>query len=174
MTLSQILKHVGSRERRMIMVKILTKAKAIEEHRKMWEWMKECIAQNMEHSEPLNVVGIWDLKKKYFQTHPEVCSIYSNGNAHPYNRCFLCEYNEQIERDRMIKGCKHCPADLSKIPGDERECLNGLYHQAMSTLDQYLFVKTIDNAIHVIAAFNAIINVPERDDMWYDITESDS
>lgn len=70
----------------------LTKEKAIEEHRKMWNW----IADELEKPEILiTKETVHDLKVRY-------CNA-NNWNLR--NGCFCCEYDEQFADDR----CMNCP-----------------------------------------------------------------
>ena len=77
---------------------LLTKEKAIEEHRKMWNWIADQYAAHVE-------ISLYDLKRQY-------CLEYKKDAM---NHCFCCEYNffceandqEENECNRGI--CAYCP-----------------------------------------------------------------
>lgn len=133
------------------MVKILTKAKAIEEHRKMWEW----IANFIDGSERgyISVRPIYcdiaELKHKYIHENFQGKRIINN--------CFLCTY------DSSYSGmCGHCPVDFSHIRYNTHGCLNGLYNKAYEAYDKFLDNPTHENAKAAAEICKQIANLPER------------
>lgn len=71
----------------------LTKQKAIEEHRKMWNW----IADELEKGACTGKCSVTILKDKY-------CDM--NGMS-PTNECFCCAYDEQFRINH--RNCEYCP-----------------------------------------------------------------
>jgi hypothetical protein len=83
----------------------LTKQEAIENHRKMWNW----IADEIEKGNGYKYYGLANIKNEYFLKHNV-----SLGNR-PNSDCYCCEYSGD---------CGDCPL---KWPGGARVVHNGLY-----------------------------------------------
>lgn len=83
----------------------LTRKKAIEEHRKMWNW----IADKIENEK--NCENIPLCKGEYLKMQKIIGIKYN---------CFLCEYAMQHSGD-----CGSCPVDYPILMGG---CLGGLYY----------------------------------------------
>ena len=135
---------------RIIVNKKLTKERAVEEHRKMWNW----IAENCNKESGLDID---DLKKKYLN---------SIGKAFVRNNCFCCEYAE-IESFKNIQGhmCDYCPLEW----GSEDKLFNffcenkekfdddkGLYSVAQDAITIY---KDYESASKIALK---IANLPEK------------
>ena len=77
----------------------LTKERAIEEHRKMWNWIAE---QYENVSEVLIELHNIDRLKNYYikENHSELEDYEIDYN------CFCCEYDDQFDGD-----CLHCPLE---------------------------------------------------------------
>ena len=89
----------------------LTKQKAIEEHRKMWNWIADQYESN--RNSELRV-----LKREYIKEYTDIEHISCD--------CFLCEYVfdvMMIEQLVMFKdpveGCKYCPVTWVNKEEDE-------------------------------------------------------
>ena len=67
----------------------LTKEQAIEEHRKMWDWIADQISKSNER------VNIYNLKEEYCDMH----------GLNINNDCFLCEYTSQFSDLQCIYVC---------------------------------------------------------------------
>lgn len=87
---------------------MLTKQQAIEEHRKMWNW----IAENGYEIYKKNLCRLGDIKEYY------IFSIYSKTKdkavsvSYPFFNCFCCEYAIQETDTGFIynrKKCAKCP-----------------------------------------------------------------
>lgn len=68
----------------------LTKQQAVEEHRKMWNW----IADQLETGQ--NIKDVASLKEKYCMS----------NDFHITHNCFCCEYNKRFN---SIYDCDYCP-----------------------------------------------------------------
>ena len=68
----------------------LTKQKAVEEHRKMWNWIADELMKGK--------YTVVMLKEKY-------CDM---REVDPLNTCFCCAYAEQIDKEER---CKYCPIE---------------------------------------------------------------
>ena len=86
----------------------LTREKAIEEHRKMWNWFAEQIEASK------YVLRICDLKDEYF---------FEKHEIRPIGGCYLCQYAYQEEFC-----CDDCIVEKPEGGG----CLGGLYIEVAS------------------------------------------
>lgn len=106
----------------------MTRHEAVEEHRKMWTWIKEQL-EGMSERES-KVTPICNLKKEYYETHEEELRKKYGGDLVDklgFNYCFLCTYN-MYARERGGYGCINCPVRVNTIAKvNEKNCLNGLY-----------------------------------------------
>ena len=77
----------------------LTREQAIENHRKMWEWIREKVGDEPGYKERITLKR--DYVNGYFQ------------GEYIFSHCFLCEYAKQ-ERDRQTENkcsCEFCAID---------------------------------------------------------------
>lgn len=84
----------------------LTKEQAIEEHRKMWNW----IADQYEEG---RATDIYTLKSEYMGEYMEETEL----EERPFHNCFCCEYaSEKV--DSMISSAK----DIASVPHRCTQC----------------------------------------------------
>ena len=135
----------------------LTKAKAIQEHRKMWEWIADFIEVE-EQKVHMDCFDIVDIKRKYISEHfPSEIII---------NNCFLCNYDTTVANGT----CEYCPVDFSHINcGTLHGCLHGLYGKASKAYRNFCYTSTRDNAKAAAAICRQIANLPERKNLPADI-----
>lgn len=140
------------------MVKTLTKAKAIEEHRKMWEWMANFIdgSERGYITVRQDCFDIAELKRKYMNENFQGKIV--------RNHCFLCAYD--CNHGGM---CEHCPVDFSHIRYNTYGCLNGLYNKAYESYDKFLDNPTRDNAKTAAEICRQIAHLPERENLPDDL-----
>lgn len=82
----------------------LTKQQAIEEHRKMWNWIAEH-GWEVYKNNP-NIMYLSDIKSCY------ISKIYGlENNIFPTNDCFCCEYAIEQSGGDLYNKCKRCPID---------------------------------------------------------------
>ena len=137
---------------------VLTKAKAIEWHRDMWNW----IADQLE--KPNNSKTVAQLKVQY-------CDIHEVA---PEHECFCCAYARQVEQkctpDRQYEYCIYCPV-IWNSNRPEYMCEDGEWDG-----DNFgLWIRAED--LSKIKYFRPeaadiarqIANLPERPDKFYDI-----
>lgn len=95
----------------------LTKQQAIEEHRKMWNWIanyyKEIVngAERCIVEDPLKELNILNLKKKYFKQYSYL-TIRCD--------CFCCEYDSYYKSD-----CQNCPLQWPNLIRQDRAYCSG-------------------------------------------------
>lgn len=131
----------------------LTKQKAIELHRDMWNW----IAEQYEND---STEEAYDLKTQYCRQH---------GFYHLEHECFCCEYDDQagVETDEY---CKYCPllwGTETETTSYYCECDNtGLW----SKICKGTVYKTLNiGRQEVIRLAKQIANLPERPNIKGDI-----
>ena len=138
----------------------LTKTEAIQEHRKMWEWIANFIEGKKTVCLPVcnGCFDIVDIKRKYTSEHfPSEILI---------NACFLCTYDTIVSNGT----CEYCPVDFSHINcGTLDGCLHGLYGKASKAYDKFLDNPTRDNAKAAAEICRQIANLPERKNLPGDI-----
>lgn len=125
----------------------LTKKKAIEEHRKMWNWIADELLKPETQRKNLSV---YDLKGIYCNEQDVIIN----------NNCWCCEYDEQFENI-----CKHCPliwGTESEIEdyfceGDIDETSKGLWLTADRLSEDGEYVGASELA-------RQIANLPEKPD----------
>jgi len=117
----------------------LTREQAIEEHRKMWNW----IADNIEKIKPN---GNKDIKEYYLYKIRKLDESIDNY-------CFCCEYSSIYETSMIKLVCDHCPIEWD---GECRNCLSSLLYNN--------FTMAICNNKYDIASTMAkqIANLPEK------------
>lgn len=106
----------------------MTRHEAVEEHRKMWTWIKEQL-EGMSEQES-KITTICDIKKEYCEVHEEELRKKYGGDLVAmlsFNNCFLCTYNMYV-REIGGYGCVNCPVRINAVANENDEmCLNGLY-----------------------------------------------
>lgn len=106
----------------------MTRYEAVEEHRKMWTWIKEQL-EGMSERES-KVTTIRNIKKEYYRAHKEeLRKKYGDDLVAKlnFNYCFLCIYN-MYARMKGGYGCINCPVRINAVANENDEkCLNGLY-----------------------------------------------
>lgn len=126
----------------------LTREQAIEEHRKMWQW----IAEQYEKMEHTNYIGYsdcmnpFDLKEKYIleNGHDDFSSVYLD--------CFLCEYTSELDD----VGCENCPLDWGIVMDCIGTSMNrGLYGRLIDCHRNWDFKKCTELA-------RVIAELPEK------------
>ena len=138
------------------MVKTLTKAKAIEEHRKMWEWIANFIdGSERGYITVRSYYDIAELKRKYMNENFQGKIVRNN--------CFLCAY------DSRHGTCDHCPVDFSHITYNTNACLNGLYNKEYEAYDKFLDNPTRENAKAAAELCRQIAHLPERKNLPGDL-----
>lgn len=125
----------------------LTKEQAINEHRKMWNWIADKYKNGRKES-------ISDLKREY-------CD---KNNLSIYSDCFCCEYDSKHDNNDLSKLCKNCPIRWgSEGYVDNRYCLDrfeinddgGLYMRASMHSNNEHYKRAEELA-------RKIANLPER------------
>lgn len=115
----------------------LTREQAIEEHRKMWNW----IADKIERFE--RVVSISEYKRMY---------CYSFGMNDILSSCFMCEYTNAI--------CRKCPLDWGNKEGVYAKCLDKyMFGDGMGI---YELCKNAETWQEQAKLARQIANLPER------------
>ena len=139
----------------------LTKTQAIQEHRKMWEWIANFIEGKKRVYLPVceGCFDMIDLKYKYKRENFPEKSL--------RNECFLCTYD--CSNKAKHGTCEYCPVDFSHITYDTDACLNGLYGKAYEAYDEFLDNPTRDNAQAAAKICRQIANLPERKNLPGDI-----
>lgn len=106
----------------------MTRHEAVEEHRKMWTWIKEQL-EGMSEQES-KITTIRNIKKEYCEVHEEELRKKYGGDLVDklgFNHCFLCTYN-MYARMKGAYGCIECPVRVNAVANVNYEkCLNGLY-----------------------------------------------
>lgn len=134
----------------------MTRHEAVEEHRKMWTWIKEQLEGMSEWESTFT--PICNLKEEYYETHEEELRKKYGGDLVDklgFNYCFLCTYN-MYARMRNSHGCIECPVRVNAVANvNYGKCLNGLYDK---TACKYL-LKTRIKAARIIS------KLPENKDV---------
>ena len=114
----------------------LTKERAIELHRDMWNWIASELNKNPD-------AKVCNLKNKYIKTNPNIHKYqeYNYNEDLVYNNCFCCEYALQQANPRMFANdfdfwkefdtdfCEHCPLRWGTEDNTEDFfCETGLEH----------------------------------------------
>ena len=120
----------------------VTKAKAVREHRKMWNWIAD-------ETEKLERIVLED---DYFE---EYRIQYSNQ---PLCQCYCCEYTCKEDRN-----CQYCPIVWVGIEQSYCVCLN--------PDSQYKKLDGCCDWQEAAELARQIANLPERPDMEFDILE---
>lgn len=106
----------------------MTRHEAVEEHRKMWTWIKEQLEGMSERESKVTLIR--NLKKEYYKTHEEGLRKKYGGDLVDklgFNYCFLCTY-DMYAREKGDYGCINCPVRVNAVAKvNDGECLNGLY-----------------------------------------------
>ena len=93
-------------------MKELTKQEAVENHRKMWNWIAD---ETLKRKRKVT-------KAEYF------CEMNVDEDCIPLFTCYCCEYGDQKSNfrrpaSRCVSKCKHCPLDW-KSEIDDLMCIN--------------------------------------------------
>ena len=131
----------------------LTKKQAIEEHRKMWNW----IADAIKNEEDLPAVVsrydwdslIVDLKRNYFLNYKGQ----KYKDDHTYTYCFCCEYAYNTSNDI----CRYCPVMWS---GSTGYCC-GEYGEYIELISLRGYSDENRRKAYILAL--KIANLPERE-----------
>ena len=141
----------------------LTKKQAVENHRKMWNW----IADQLERDD--NTKDVIDLKEAYCK----------ENNYSLIHDCFCCEYAKSAYREYDKNNCLYCPI----LWGSENHSNNLISHYCepkgslnSNMLSWYKAYKLSSARQYKEASEIArqIANLPERPDDEYDILEERS
>lgn len=134
----------------------LTKKQAIEEHRKMWNWIAE-----QYHNR--DVADVRTLKQEYVEANfPDRAII---------NDCFCCEYASQFTNE-YEEICKYCPLEWPsteekfpcEITGVIKDGLDGLVSKLYkSYLMEHPKENTPENKSRIA---KQIAELPERSGQW--------
>ena len=119
----------------------LTKSEAVQEHRKMWNWIAD------ETEKRKVIVAKYD----YFL---------ENGippNEHPMNHCWCCEYTE-------YKFCDRCPIVWAESCGE-------VVINCVGPKSPYRAWMRTNNWQEASELARQIANLPEQTDMEFDILE---
>ena len=127
----------------------MTKQEAVENHRKMWNW----IANQIEKDEELK--DVIDLKQKY-------CEIYNHYLLH---NCFCCEYCNSF----FYLDCSKCPVEwpstasnfmceFKDIESEKNDGCDGLWIECANMLDEPEYYTWEEQA----ELARQIANLPER------------
>ena len=139
----------------------MTRHEAVEEHRKMWTWIKEQL-EGMSERESRTTTTC-DLKKEYYKIHEEeLRKKYGDDLVAKYrsNYCFLCAYNVHIKREKGSYGCVNCPVRVNAVAkADDTGCLNGLYRRTATDYS----LKTRIKAARIISKLPENKNVIDID-----------
>ena len=116
----------------------LTKEKAIEEHRKMWNWIAD---ETLKRKHKVN-------KLTYFNE-----NLLSDKVRH---NCFLCEYTFQNYFTIVFTRCRSCPLKWTERPKEEyrlHECVFSIYSDWQTC--------NVENYELAAALAKRIANLPE-------------
>lgn len=134
----------------------MTRYEAVEEHRKMWTWIKEQL-EGMSERES-RTTAIYAFKKEYYEIHEEELRKKYGGDLVDklgFNRCFLCTYDMYVRMKGAYR-CINCPVRVNAVAkANSRECLNGLYGRTTSNYS----LKTRIKAARIIS------KLPENKDV---------
>lgn len=131
----------------------LSKQKAMEEHRKMWNWIADQYRNGRNDC-------VASLKDEYINCHTD----YSADEIQ--NVCFCCQYaKEQLQKDGYFYMCDCCPIDWDSEVEDymcidryEMDDSEGLYGEL-----QYLSNRGSHDYEAMAELAEKIANLPERE-----------
>lgn len=123
----------------------LAKQEAIENHRKMWNW----IADELEKGNGDKYLHIVDIKVEYFVKH----NIKLKNR--PFANCFCCEYTGS---NNGQFNCGDCPLKWPNGGTCFGDGINGLYIRAWDACVN-------DNYAEAAKLARQIANLPEREDV---------
>ena len=134
----------------------LTKKQAIEEHRKMWNWIADAIKNKEDWPEVVSCYNwrslIVDLKRHYLLNYEG--QKYKDIRA----ACFCCEYaSNDTYYDNVV--CRYCPVIWSGSTG--RCCDEYGEYEELASLHGY----SDENKEKAYKLALKIANLPEREDM---------
>jgi len=137
---SNIAKQIANLPERKNAIFKLTKEQAIEEHRKMWNW----IADNVENMQVTKV----DYIKKYYM------KVIRRIRVNIERDCFCCEYAKQ-QSPLQENICDYCPLDCNSKENN---------HIISEDLFDYFYSKCVSTGRYIQASNIArqIANLPER------------
>lgn len=134
----------------------LTKKQAIEEHRKMWNWIADAIKNKEDYSAVVSRYDwqsiIVDLKRHYLLNY--------KGQKYKdiYTYCFCCEYADNVRNDDN-NFCRYCPVIWS---GSTGYCC-GKYAEYIELVS--LHGHSDENKEKAYKLALKIANLPEREDV---------
>lgn len=120
------------------MKEILTRERAIEEHRKMWRWIAEQYRGGSEED-------YWRLKRQYTR----------NLGIEIMNACFCCEYDQQENET----DCEQCPIDFGKGKYSCEKNRNSPYSKLTRC---NVYASNMMNSDYMADLALEIANLPER------------
>ena len=135
----------------------LTKKQAIEEHRKMWNWIADAIKDKEDYLEVVSRYG-WDsliVKLKYHYLLNYKGQKYKDIRA----RCFCCEYADNTSNGVCCGNdiCRYCPVIWSGSTG--RCCDEYGEYEEFTSLYEY----SDENKEKAYKLALKIANLPERE-----------
>ena len=138
----------------------MTRHEAVEEHRKLWTWIKEQL-EGMSERES-STTPTCNLKEEYYEIHKEeLRKKYGDDLVAKlsFNHCFLCTYN-MYTREIGGYGCVNCPVRVNAVANVKgKDCLNGLYGRIVSSNS----LKTRIKAARIISKLPENKNVEDID-----------
>jgi hypothetical protein len=126
----------------------LTKQEAIENHRKMWNW----IADELEKGNGPKYYNVINIKTEYFIKH----NIKPENTPKSY--CYCCEYAKSI---KPSLDCGDCPLKWPNT--DDSNCLQQFLADGLYIKIRRLFIKKGYKKAAKLA--RKIANLPEREDV---------
>lgn len=119
----------------------LTREEAINEHRKMWNW----IADKLQSKDCKNYLNADDIKAEYLKER------YGDSKYNLYYACFLCDYVSNLP----IKRCLYCPLDWGENIYDCGIMPDGLFYKFSFLIRNNMGRESADIA-------RQIANLPEK------------
>lgn len=164
---------------RLLIMERLTKERAIELHRDMWNWIASELNKNPD-------AEVHNLKNKYIKTNPDIHKYqeYNDNEDLVHNNCFCCEYAVQQANPRIFANdfdfwkefntdfCEHCPLIWGTEDNTEDFfCETGIEHnfEALDGKETTGLWNLINNAKEInltpeekINIARQIANLPEK------------
>lgn len=139
----------------------LTKQKAIEEHRKLWNWIADQFESGVKDT-------AFNLKAEYCHSHFKGIDI--------NNHCFCCEYATQVNievTENNYEDCKFCPLVWGTENKLDSYCCENHYDNSLARGLWTLVGKYSNLGEYTDAARIAreIANLPERPNESFDILD---
>ena len=128
----------------------LTREEAINEHRKMWNW----IVDKLQSKDCKNYLNAYDIKAEYLKER------YGDSKYNLYHACFLCDYVSDIPGILPVERCLYCPLDWGENIYDCGIFPDGLYYN----FDLFIRNNICREEASDIA--RQIANLPEKEREW--------